>query len=148
MARKRFIAASASLVLAMSLTFATPTFAFAPVKLVPVRSFFDLVPKMAFAPKKVVPLALSHPKAYALKLLKAKGIASQYGCLVELWKRESHWNYKAHNPYSTAYGIWQGLIETSHDPAVQIRNGLRYIGYRYSGSPCLALSHSSRLGWY
>ena len=131
MASKRLVS---SLVLAMSISLASSAQAFAPIH--------------RLTPKKVVSLALSHPKAYALKLLTLKGIAKEYGCLVSLWNRESHWNYKANNPYSTAYGIWQGLTETSHDPATQIRNGLRYIGYRYAGSPCRALAWHTSRGWY
>lgn len=123
-----------SLALAMTLTFMAPASAFAPVH--------------KLAPKKQVSLALSHPKAYALKLLTLKGIAKEYGCLVSLWDLESHWSYKARNPHSTAYGIWQGLIETSHDPATQIRNGLRYINYRYQNSPCLALRFHFQHGYY
>lgn len=93
-------------------------------------------------------MALSYPKTYAKKILTLKGLGKdQYACLVKLWERESHWNYKAKNSSSTAFGIGQLLIETSKDPATQIRNGIRYIEYRY-GSPCKALRHSYRLGWY
>ena len=111
MVSKRLIS---SLVLAMSISLAIPAHANAPIH--------------RLAPKKVVSLAMSHPKAYALKLLTLKGIAKEYGCLVTLWTRESNWRYKAKNHHSTAKGIAQLLIETSNDPATQIRNGLRYIG--------------------
>lgn len=122
--------------LSLALVLATPAQAYAPVH-----------KQVKLAPK-VVNLAISHPKAYALKLLTLKGIAKEYSCLVDLWQRESGWRYKAKNHSSTALGIAQLLIETSLDPATQIRNGLRYINYRYENSPCKALGHSYRLGWY
>lgn len=138
MTPKRLIVAS----LALAIVLATPAQAFAPVH--------------KLAPKKLISLAMSHPKAYALQLLKAKGIANQFGCLVKLVNRESHWNPKAHNStpvwqngkWLHAYGIGQLITETSHDPATQIRNMLRYINYRYQNSPCLALRHHYRWNWY
>ncbi|HZZ52994.1 MAG TPA: hypothetical protein VFE26_01805, partial [Trebonia sp.] len=33
--------------------------------------------------------------------------SSQWGCLLNIWNRESGWNYQAENPYSGAYGIPQ-----------------------------------------
>lgn len=92
--------------------------------------------------------ALREPKAYARTVLLSKGYSSrQYVCLVKLWNRESHWNYKADNPTSTAYGIGQLLTETSRLPDVQIRNGIRYISYRY-GLPCAAWLHWQHHYWY
>ena len=93
-------------------------------------------------------MAISHPKAYAMQILTSKGLGkAQYACLATLWTRESHWNFRAKNPGSTAFGIGQLLVETSHDPAQQIRNGIKYISARY-GSPCQALRHSYAYGWY
>lgn len=92
--------------------------------------------------------AISHPKAYANNFLKLEGYdLNQYPCLVKLWKHESHWNYRAKNPNSSAFGIGQLLIETSKDPATQIRDGIRYIGYRY-GSPCVAELFWENHFWY
>lgn len=92
--------------------------------------------------------ALHQPKEYAYKVIKAKGwSAQQYECVVNLWTQESHWNYKSRNPHSTAYGIGQLLIETSRKPDVQIRNGLRYIEYRY-GTPCSAWKWWRSHYWY
>jgi len=80
----------------------------------------------------------------------------QFGCLVKLWDRESHWNYKAQNKYSGAYGIPQALPgskmasagkDWKTNPATQIKWGLGYIKGRY-GSPCSAWSHSQSTGWY
>ena len=85
---------------------------------------------------KALPMAFRYPKKYALQVLQSKGYdKKQYACLVKIWSNESHWNYRAKNPTSTAYGIGQLLIETSKDPATQIRDGIRYLIYRY-GSPC------------
>ena len=85
---------------------------------------------------KALSMAFKYPKKYALQVLEVKGWdKKQYACLVKIWTQESHWNYRAKNPTSTAYGIGQLLTETSKDPATQIRDGIRYLTYRY-GSPC------------
>ena len=69
-------------------------------------------------------------------------------CLITLWTRESRFDHFASNTDgSTAYGIAQRLGETSSDPDIQILKGLRYIGKRYK-TPCLALKHHNRYGWY
>lgn len=81
---------------------------------------------------------------------------SQYQCLNYLWSKESAWNHKAANPYSSAYGIPQALPGSkmsSHgsdwrwNPKTQIRWGLSYIKGRY-GTPCGAWSAFQRKGWY
>ena len=72
---------------------------------------------------------------------------SQFTCLNTLWTNESHWNYKANNPKSTARGIAQMLGETNHAPKVQIDNGLRYIKKRY-GQPCTAWKFWRSHYWY
>lgn len=73
----------------------------------------------------------------------------QYKCLVEVWNRESRWDYKAANPGSTARGIPQAMMsahfrnwESNPDakkflesPTVQIDWGLNYIDGRYT-TPC------------
>jgi hypothetical protein len=81
--------------------------------------------------------------------------ASQFSCLDRLWTKESHWNNKADNPSSTAYGIAQLLDSTwSHtgvkktsDGYRQVDAGLVYIDKVY-GSPCSAWAHSQKTGWY
>ncbi|MGY1591937.1 transglycosylase SLT domain-containing protein [Geodermatophilus sp. SYSU D00708] len=83
------------------------------------------------------------------------GNRTQFGCLDQLWERESGWNPNAQNPTSTAYGIPQFLdstwamtgIRKTSDPYRQIKAGLIYIGKRY-GSPCGAWSHHRARGWY
>jgi hypothetical protein len=93
------------------------------------------------------------PKAYAQSLV---GSGRQYGCLVQLWNRESGWNYHASNSSSGAYGIPQALpgskmasagADWRTNPATQVRWGLRYISSRY-GTPCGAWAHSQSFGWY
>lgn len=71
----------------------------------------------------------------------------QMKCLRELWGKESAWNPQADNPNSTAFGIAQMLGETSTNPLVQIRNGLRYIQHRYE-SPCNAWAFWLVNRWY
>ena len=81
---------------------------------------------------------------------------AQFQCLVTLWNRESHWNYKAHNGGSGAHGIPQALpgskmrsagSDWRTNPVTQILWGLGYVERRYS-TPCGALSHFRSLGWY
>ncbi|MEI5585510.1 MULTISPECIES: hypothetical protein [unclassified Agromyces] len=80
----------------------------------------------------------------------------QFGCLVDLWNKESGWNVYATNPSSGAYGIPQALpgskmstagADWQTSAATQIKWGLGYISGRY-GTPCGAWSHSVSVGWY
>jgi hypothetical protein len=80
----------------------------------------------------------------------------EFGCLVDLWDRESKWNHRAANPSSGAYGIPQALPgnkmrsagkDWRSNPETQILWGLSYIEDRYS-SPCKAWEHSEEVGWY
>lgn len=82
--------------------------------------------------------------------------ASQEKCLIKLWTKESHWNYKAHNYRSGAHGIAQSFPATKMEsvgldwrtnPVTQIRWGLNYIDKRY-GSPCKALYRHNVRGAY
>ena len=96
-------------------------------------------------------------KAYAFDLLVTlKFGPDQFSCLVKLWERESNWRLTAMNKSSGAYGIPQSLPgskmasegpdwQTNHE--TQIRWGVKYIKGRY-GSPCGALAHSDKIGWY
>lgn len=96
-------------------------------------------------------------KAYAYALLATMGFGDdQYSCLVKLWNRESNWRHTALNKSSGAYGIPQSLPATKMategpdyltNPETQIRWGVKYIKGRY-GSPCGALAHSDKIGWY
>lgn len=84
------------------------------------------------------------PREFAKR---ASRSSKEYECLLILWDRESHWNPKADNPRSTAFGIAQMLNEKSKDPITQVKHGLVYIKERYR-SACAALAHSTRFGWY
>ena len=98
----------------------------------------------------------STAQAYAAGIVASHGWAgSEFGCLVNLWNRESGWNAHAANP-SGAYGIPQALPgskmgaaggDWQNDYKVQIRWGVGYIAGRY-GSPCGAWAHSQAVGSY
>ena len=110
-------------------------------------------PAQAQAPRltkqvKFQALALQEPKHYArIKMADYGWNVRQYVCLSNLWAKESHWNHKANNPKSTAFGIAQMLNETSLNPVTQINNGLRYIKHRYD-LPCAAWLHWQHHSWY
>jgi hypothetical protein len=81
--------------------------------------------------------------------------SAQYGCLNDIWSRESGWRYNAENA-SGAYGIPQALpgskmatagSDWQTNPATQIKWGLGYIKDRY-GSPCDGWSFWQAHGWY
>lgn len=76
------------------------------------------------------------------------GNYKEFVCLEKLWTRESNWRYKAKNKHSSAYGIPQLLNMKETNPYKQIDLGLKYIDKRYKGSPCKALSHHKKRGWY
>ncbi len=97
----------------------------------------------------VPPVASPDPgtaQSIAYGLLASFGFStSQFGCLQDLWQRESGWSYDAENP-SGAYGIPQSLpgskmasagADWETDPRTQIIWGLGYIKNVY-GSPCAA----------
>jgi len=95
----------------------------------------------------------STAQAYAAGIVGKRGwAASEFGCLVSLWNRESGWNSRAANP-SGAYGIPQAFPGSKMGPGwqtdyrVQIRWGIGYIAARY-GSPCGAWAHSQAVGSY
>jgi len=82
--------------------------------------------------------------------------SSQWGCLLNIWNRESGWNYQAENPYSGAYGIPQALpgdkmasagADWQTNPATQIKWGLGYIQSIY-GTPCGAWDFELANGYY
>ena len=79
-----------------------------------------------------------------------------FGCLKDIWNRESGWNKYARNPYSGAYGIPQALpgskmasvaADWRTNPVTQIIWAIRYMKGTY-GSPCAAWSFKSAHGWY
>ena len=82
--------------------------------------------------------------------------STYFGCLVDLWNRESGWSYDAENPASGAYGIPQALpgskmasagADWQTNPATQIRWGLGYIKQIY-GNPCSAWAFEEANGYY
>lgn len=82
--------------------------------------------------------------------------ADQFSCLVNLWGKESGWDYRAMNPSSGATGIPQSLpgskmatagADWQTSAATQIRWGLDYISRGY-GAPCSAWAHSQSVNWY
>jgi resuscitation-promoting factor RpfB len=95
-------------------------------------------------------------QSIAFGLLSSYGFASsQWGCLDDLWQRESGWIYNAENA-SGAYGIPQALPgskmasagpDWETDPTTQIKWGLGYIQSVY-GTPCGAWAHEEADGWY
>ncbi|WP_067182624.1 lytic transglycosylase domain-containing protein [Microtetraspora niveoalba] len=96
-------------------------------------------------------------KAIGREMAAARGWGdSEWGCLERLWDKESHWNERAMNRYSGAYGIPQSLPgskmasaggDWQTNPATQIKWGLGYIAGRYK-TPCGAWGHSQSVGWY
>jgi hypothetical protein len=91
-------------------------------------------------------------QAYAASLIPA----SQVGCLIKLWDRESGWSVTSDNPHSSAYGIPQALPGSKMakfgkdwrtNYKTQIKWGLSYIEGRY-GSPCGAWAAFKSKGWY
>jgi len=102
----------------------------------------------------------AYAKWYAKSHIAAKyhWRTQQFGCLVSLWNRESHWGFHSTNSGGGTYGIPQTNKRTivafgttfakyMQTPELQVQVGSKYINYRY-GSPCEALKHARRVGWY
>jgi hypothetical protein len=96
------------------------------------------------------------PKEIARRASRSRGHnLLEWKCLDKLWTQESHFNPRARNKRSGAYGIAQFMPQTWHnykvkktsDAALQIKYGLRYIERRY-GSPCAAWRHWRKHHWY
>ncbi|MET9772941.1 transglycosylase SLT domain-containing protein [Streptomyces sp. NPDC006367] len=82
--------------------------------------------------------------------------SGQWQCFSNIVDHESSWNYKAVNPSSGAYGLFQALPAGKYasagadwrtNPATQIKWGLNYMDSRY-GSPCEAWSFWQANHWY
>ncbi|MEV6960160.1 transglycosylase SLT domain-containing protein [Streptomyces sp. NPDC051207] len=82
--------------------------------------------------------------------------SGQFQCFSNIVDHESDWNYKAVNPSSGAYGLFQALpgskmasagADWQTNPATQIKWGLNYMNERY-GSPCGAWSFWQANHWY
>jgi hypothetical protein len=93
----------------------------------------------------------------AYNMLASFGFSPQtyFGCLVDIWNRESGWRYDAENA-SGAYGIPQALpgskmssagADWQNNPATQIKWGLGYIKAIY-GNPCSAWAFEEANGYY
>jgi hypothetical protein len=106
-----------------------------------------------------VPAAPPDPgtaQSIAYKMLPSFGFSTdQFGCLNNIWTRESGWVYNAENA-SGAYGIPQALpgskmasagADWMTDPTTQIKWGLGYIKSVY-GSPCNAWAFWQAHSWY
>jgi hypothetical protein len=95
-------------------------------------------------------------KAIAYQMMSSFGFpTSEFGCLDDLWTRESGWIYDAENA-SGAYGIPQSLpgdkmasagSDWQTNPATQIRWGLGYIEAVY-GNPCAAWNFELANNYY
>jgi hypothetical protein len=109
-------------------------------------------------PSQAVQDHLSTPKHFARVLHERQGATvEQWQCLKTLWTLESHWNHKARNPSSGAYGIPQALPASKmlvigedyrYNWQTQVRWGLLYIKLHWSNSACNALRHEYQKGWY
>ncbi|GAB2866857.1 transglycosylase SLT domain-containing protein [Streptomyces deserti] len=82
--------------------------------------------------------------------------SGQFQCFSNIVDHESDWNYKAVNPSSGAYGLFQALpgskmssvgSDWQTNPMTQIKWGLNYMNDRY-GSPCEAWSFWQANRWY
>lgn len=100
----------------------------------------------------VVHIPSTAAKAYAYHLIGAV----QYGCLDNIFTRESHWNPLDLNKNSGAYGIPQAVpgskmasagADWRTNPITQVKWGIHYINSRY-GSPCRAWAFWQVHHWY
>lgn len=98
----------------------------------------------------------SSAQGIAYNMLPSFGFSTdQFGCLNDIYSRESGWRYDAENA-SGAYGIPQALpgskmasagSDWQTNPATQIKWGLGYIKGTY-GTPCDAWAFWQAHGWY
>jgi hypothetical protein len=83
-----------------------------------------------------------------MEVMKEYNSKHEWKSLLELWTRESRWDYTANNPTSSAYGIPQLLkMDESTPMGRQIELGLKYIKHRYD-TPSRALAFHNRNNWY
>ncbi|GHC67221.1 transglycosylase SLT domain-containing protein [Streptomyces collinus] len=102
------------------------------------------------------PVATSYSIAQLQAMARQIVPAGQFQCFSNIVDHESDWNYKAVNPSSGAYGMFQALpgskmssvgADWRTNPATQIKWGLNYMNDRY-GSPCEAWSFWQANNWY
>jgi len=86
----------------------------------------------------------------------SKGVSmAEWSCLNNIWTNESHFNPKALNKGSKAFGVAQFLpstwgnykVQKTSVAALQIKYGLQYIQSRY-GDPCNAWKFWKAHQWY
>ncbi|TQE16998.1 lytic transglycosylase domain-containing protein [Streptomyces ipomoeae] len=103
-----------------------------------------------------VPIQGSYSIAEIQAMAKSVVASDQWTCFSNIVDHESDWNYKAVNPSSGAYGLFQALpgskmssagADWQTNPATQIKWGLNYMESRY-GSPCGAWSFWQAHNWY
>ncbi|WP_450379183.1 aggregation-promoting factor C-terminal-like domain-containing protein [Streptomyces paradoxus] len=103
-----------------------------------------------------IPVATSYSIAQLQAMARQIVPAGQFQCFSNIVDHESDWNYKAVNPSSGAYGMFQALpgskmssvgADWRTNPATQIKWGLNYMNDRY-GSPCEAWSFWQANNWY
>ncbi|MGW0500247.1 aggregation-promoting factor C-terminal-like domain-containing protein [Streptomyces sp. NPDC003007] len=102
------------------------------------------------------PVASSYSIAQIQAMARQMVPSGQFQCFSNIVDHESDWNYKAVNPSSGAYGMFQALpaskmssagADWRTNPATQIKWGLSYMNDRY-GSPCEAWSFWQANRWY
>ncbi|MFD5334990.1 transglycosylase SLT domain-containing protein [Streptomyces hawaiiensis] len=102
------------------------------------------------------PVASSYSIAQIQAMARQVVPSGQFQCFSNIVDHESDWNYKAVNPSSGAYGMFQALpgskmssvgADWRTNPATQIKWGLNYMNDRY-GSPCDAWSFWQANHWY
>lgn len=135
--------------------------------------------------EKVIAVSLTHMKVRTTKSQAEKALASpsvkyfdaealafltvytkdwsiaEWQCLRNIWMKESHFNPKAENKSSGAYGIAQFMpstwgnykVEKTASAQLQIKYGLRYIEKRYGDTnepngACNAWRFWQEKGWY
>ncbi|MGW0709023.1 aggregation-promoting factor C-terminal-like domain-containing protein [Streptomyces sp. NPDC002643] len=103
-----------------------------------------------------LPTQSSYSIAEIQAMAKSVVASDQWTCFSNIVDHESSWNYKAVNPSSGAYGLFQALpgskmssvgADWQTNPATQIKWGLNYMESRY-GSPCGAWSFWQANHWY
>ncbi|GAA3975188.1 transglycosylase SLT domain-containing protein [Streptomyces plumbiresistens] len=102
------------------------------------------------------PVQNSYTIAQIQAMAQAMVPSGQWQCFSNIVDHESDWNYRAVNPSSGAYGLFQALpgskmssvgADWQTNPATQIKWGLNYMDSRY-GSPCEAWSFWQANNWY
>ncbi|MEU3343848.1 transglycosylase SLT domain-containing protein [Streptomyces sp. NPDC006700] len=102
------------------------------------------------------PVQASYTVAQIQAMASSMVPAGQFQCFSNIVNHESSWNYRAVNPSSGAYGLFQALpgskmssvgADWQTNPATQIKWGLNYMNGRY-GSPCDAWNFWQANHWY